>query len=267
MKSLKTLMDLNGRVALITGGAGHLGAAMCESLAELGASLVIVDIMESSCNQLSQALKETYQIDVLPLVMDLSDEQALLDLPKKVLSQFGKLDILVNNAALVGSNDLKGWAVPFDQQSADTWRLALEVNLTVPFILVQAFADALRTSKHGSVINIGSIYGVVGPDPALYEGTNMGNPSAYAASKGGLIQFTRWLATSLAPDIRVNAISPGGVWRNQPDSFTQKYIEKTPLKRMTTEEDIKGAVAYLASDLSAYVTGQHLLLDGGWTSW
>ena len=108
---------------------------------------------------------------------------------------------------------------------------------------------------------------MVGPDMRLYENTPVGNPAAYAASKGGLLQLTRWLATVLAPDVRVNAITPGGVWRDQPTEFYERYVGSTPLRRMATEEDLKGAVAYLASDLSAYVTGHNLVVDGGWTAW
>jgi NAD(P)-dependent dehydrogenase (short-subunit alcohol dehydrogenase family) len=108
---------------------------------------------------------------------------------------------------------------------------------------------------------------MVGPDVGLYDGTQMGNPAAYAASKGGLLQLTRWLATVLAPGVRVNAISPGGVWRGQPEEFHQRYVARTPLRRMAREEDLKGAVAYLASDLSTYVTGHNLVVDGGWTVW
>jgi NAD(P)-dependent dehydrogenase (short-subunit alcohol dehydrogenase family) len=145
--------------------------------------------------------------------------------------------------------------------------LALEVNLTAPFILTQACAPMLTVSGHGSVINIGSIYGIVGPYKSLYAGTTLGNPAAYAASKGGLLQLTRWLATMLAPDVRVNAITVGGVWRNQPEDFHRRYKKKTPLNRMAVEEDLKGAVAFLASDLSAYVTGHNLVVDGGWTIW
>ena len=170
-------------------------------------------------------------------------------------------------AALVGTSDLKGWSTPFLEQNSDTWRLALEVNLTAQFVLTQACAEALAASGHGSVVNIGSIYGMGGPDMRLYENTTMGNPAAYAASKGGLLQLTRWLATVLAPDVRVNAITPGGIWRRQPEVFCARYATRTPLRRMATEEDLKGAVAYLASDLSAYVTGHNLVVDGGWTVW
>ena len=128
-------------------------------------------------------------------------------------------------------------------------------------------APLLKESAGGCIINIASIYGSYGPDHSLYAGTEMGTPAAYAASKGGLIQLTRWLATTLGPGVRVNTVSPGGVFRNQPEVFVQRYRERTPLARMATEDDFRGAIAYLASDLSAYVTGQNLAVDGGWGVW
>ena len=258
---------MQGRVALITGGGGHIGAAMCEALAELGAAIVVLDMAQESCTDVARRVHETYGVETLPLVIDLTDEKAVRSVPRRALDRFGRLDILVNCAALGGASELKGWVTPFPEQSTDTWRLALEVNLTAAFVLVQACAEALVASGHGSVINIGSIYGLVGPDMRLYESTPLGNPAAYAASKGGLLQLTRWLATVLAPKVRVNAISPGGVWRNQPEAFHKRYVARTPLRRMATEEDLKGAVSYLASDLSAYVTGHNLVVDGGWTVW
>lgn len=267
MKSLKELMSLRGRVALITGGGGHIGAVMCEALAELSAAIVVLDNVEESCTKVARLIHETYGVETLPLVIDLTDEKAVRSICGKVLERFGRLDILVNCAALVGTSELKGWNKPFSEQSPGTWRLALEVNLTAPFLLVQACAPALADSKHGSVINIGSIYGMVGPDMRLYDDTAMGNPAAYGASKAGLLQLTRWLATVLAPGIRVNAISLGGVQRGQPSVFQESYVSRTPMKRMAIEEDAKGAVAYLASDLSAYMTGHNLVVDGGWTAW
>jgi len=128
-------------------------------------------------------------------------------------------------------------------------------------------APLLRSNEGANIINIASIYGEYGPDWRLYEGTDMSNPAAYGASKGGLIQFTRWLATTIGPHVRVNAISPGGIFRNQPKKFVSRYESKTPLARMATEDDFSGAVAYLASDLSKYVTGQILSVDGGWGVW
>jgi NAD(P)-dependent dehydrogenase (short-subunit alcohol dehydrogenase family) len=267
MKHVSELMDIKNRVAIVTGGAGHVGSAICDALAENGADIVIIDCNREPCAKKCEQLTQDYGVHAAPLVMDLADEKKLRKVPEAVLKQFGSLDILVNCAALVGTSSLKGWGVRFQEQDAETWRLALEINLTVPFILTQACSEALARSQHGSVINIGSIYGINGPDMQLYEGTTMGNPAAYAASKGGLIQLTRWLATILAPDVRANAITLGGVSRGQPEPFYSKYVKKTPLHRMATEEDIKGAALFLASDLSAYVTGQNLVVDGGFTVW
>ena len=262
MKSLKDLMDLSGRVAMITGGAGHLGSALAEGLAELGADIVLLDCDQKLATAKVQALQAQHQIKAVALTVDLQNEEEIRSVPDRLQ----QLDILVHCAALVGTSDLAGWAVPFEQQRSDTWRRALEVNLTAVFTLTQACYPLLKRSQHGSVIHVGSIYGMVGPDMDLYEGTLLGNPAAYAASKGGLAQLTRWLASNLAPEVRVNTLTPGGIFRDQAEPFLSRYTKKTLLKRMAREEDFKGAVAYLASDLSAYVTGQNLVVDGGLTA-
>lgn len=267
MQRLDTLMSLQGRRAMITGGAGHIAVAMAETLAELGANLVLVDRDADRLASLAVRLQETFDIAVKTHVCDLEDDAARQGMIDVVKCDGCRLDILVNNAAFVGTSGLQGWAVPFEAQTIETWRRALEVNLTTVFHLSQSLLPKLRVSGHGSIINIGSIYGELGPDWGLYEGTTMGNPAAYSASKGGLLQFTRWLATTLAPEVRVNAISPGGVARGQSPSFVTRYENRTPLRRMATEDDFRGAVAYLASDLSAYVTGQVLRVDGGWGTW
>lgn len=267
MKSVSELMNLKGRVALVTGGAGAIGGAICEALAEMGAHIVVLDLKADACHNVAEKLCKSYGIEVLPIAGNLVDEQAMRLIPGQVLERFNRLDILVHCAAFIGESTLQGWVTPFEDQSLETWRKALEVNLSAPFVLTQACAPVLSQSGHGSIINIGSIYGMVGPDMALYEDTELGNPAAYAASKGGLLQFTRWLSTVLAPKVRVNAISLGGIRRNQPDIFQERYVSKTPLKRMAIEEDVKGAVGFLASDLSAYVTGHNLVVDGGWTAW
>ncbi len=267
MRSIKDLMSMRGRVALITGGAGHIGSAMAEALAELGANIVVLDLDEERCESVAEMLRSTYGVDVLAKVVDLANEAELQAVPAEVESTFGRLDTLIHCAALVGTSALKGWGVPFEDQSPDTWRLALETNLTAPFVLSQASAPLLKAAR-GSIINVASIYGMLGPNMRLYDDApGMGNPGAYAASKGGLIQLTRWLSTTLAPDVRVNTISLGGVWRGQAESFVERYVERTPLGRMATEEDLKGAAAYLASDLSQYVTGQNIVVDGGWSAW
>lgn len=265
--SLHALMNLKGRVALITGGAGHIGSAIGDALAELGAAVVVLDQEVGACQAEAARLEQAWGGKALPLAVDLEVEAALCTVPEAILQSLGRLDILVNCAALVGTSGLAGWAVPFAEQRAETWRRALEVNLTAPFLLAQQCAPALRASGRGCIINVGSVYGLVGPDFGLYEGTTMGNPAAYGASKGGLLQLTRWLATALAPEIRVNALTPGGVARGQAEVFRERYVSRTPLRRMATELDFKGAAAFLASDLSAYVTGHNLVVDGGFTAW
>ena len=267
MKSLRDLANMQERVVLVTGGAGHIGAVIGETLAELGARIVVLDMVQQRCNEVADQIHNKYKVETLPLTVNLAKEQEVRSVSDFVLDHFGRLDILINCASLVGISKLEGWAVPFLEQSLETWKLALDVNLTAPFILTQMCTQALTESGNGSVINVSSIYGMVGPNMSMYEDTSLGNPAAYAASKGGLLQFTRWLATVLAPSVRVNAITLGGVWRDQSPEFLERYVSHTPLRRMATEEDVKGAVSYLASDLSSYVTGHNLVIDGGWTTW
>ncbi|KAG0163607.1 hypothetical protein DFQ28_005856 [Apophysomyces sp. BC1034] len=267
MRRIEQLMSLSGKTSIITGGTGHIGAAMAEALAEAGSTVMLVDRQAAQLESTAQGIRSRTQARVETFELELADEPAVRALPERVVQLCGGLDVLVNCAAFVGTSQLEGWAVPFEQQKTPAWRAAFEVNVTSVFELVQAALPWLKHTGKGSVINIASLYGVVGPDWRLYEGTSMGNPAAYGASKGALIQLTNWLATTLAPHVRVNTISPGGVWRNQPDVFTQRYIERTPLGRMATEEDFKGAALFLASDLSAYVTGQNIVVDGGWCAW
>jgi NAD(P)-dependent dehydrogenase (short-subunit alcohol dehydrogenase family) len=267
MRSLAELQRLDGRVAVVTGGGGHLGRAMAAALAEMGASLVLVDVDGASVEAAASSLAAAGAPAAHAMALDLTADGAAAAVVGAARDAFGRLDVVVNNAALTGASGVAGYAVPFGEQSLEAWQAALDVNLTAAFSLVHAARDALAEHGVGSVVNVASIYGLVGPNLNLYTGTTMGNPAAYAATKGGLIQLTRYLATVLAPAVRVNAIAPGGVARNQDAAFVERYERLTPLGRMATEEDVKGAVAFLASDASAYVTGQVLAIDGGWTAW
>jgi len=267
MPTIEKLIGLNGRSALITGAAGGLGRVMAATLAELGADIILVDLPNTEISGLIASLSERFKVNIEFISCDLEQEVQRAKLVSEVKERNKPLNVLINNAAFVGTSDLPGWSVPFEQQTVETWRRAFEVNLTAIFDLCKGLVPLLRNSEGANIINIASIYGLYGPDWSLYEGTSMSNPAAYSASKGGLLQFTRWLATTISPDVRVNAISPGGISRGQPESFQQRYTAKAPLGRMATEDDFCGAVAFLASDLSMYVTGHNLVVDGGWGIW
>ena len=206
---LNEIASLKSRSACVTGAAGSLGAHIAKFLASLGADLVLVDMPGLRLENLAAEIHTEYGTKVKSFHCDLEYERERIKLAEDILG-CTPVDILVNNAAFVGSSDLTGWAVAFEEQSISTWRRAVEVNMTAAFHLTQLLYKSLKRNKNGVVLNIGSIYGQFGPDWSLYSGTQMSNPAAYSASKGGLISQTRWLATTLAPDVRVNSLSPGG---------------------------------------------------------
>jgi NAD(P)-dependent dehydrogenase (short-subunit alcohol dehydrogenase family) len=259
----RDLTDLTDRTAVVTGGAGPLGLVLADALATAGARVVVVDLQADACAAAVDALPGSGHVAV---AADLLEPQGLSTVVD-ALEQVGACDVLVNNAAFTGTSGVPGYAVPFEEQTDDAFAMALALNLTAPFSLTRRLAPLLRAGGHGSVVNVSSIYGLVGPNMGLYEGTRMGNPAAYAASKGGLSQLTRYLSTVLAPEVRVNAFAPGGIARGQDDAFVERYERLTPLARMGTEDDFRGVVTWLASDASAYVTGQVVAVDGGWTAW
>ncbi len=265
MKNLK--FHMKNKNTLITGAAGKLGKLISLTLAELGSNLILIDKFKGDLTRLKLEINEKYNVDVKIFEVDLEDEYARERLVKTLEEKIEFLNCLINNAAFVGTANLKGWAVEFEDQSLDTWRRAFEVNVTAPFHLSQLLKNLLKASEGGNIINIASIYGYLGPDWKLYENNNLANPAAYSCSKGALIQLTKWLSTTLAPEIRVNSISPGGIFRNQPKNFITKYTDKTPLKRMAREEDFSGVIALLASDESKYITGQNFIVDGGFSAW
>ena len=259
------LARLDGRVAIVVGGAGHIGSVAASTLASVGAHVVIADIDAARADDVAAAIRSTGGSASARRV-DLEDEADCRALVAGVGEDHGRIDVLAHTAALVGTSPLPGWAVAFEEQNVDTWRRALEVNLTSVFVLAQAAAPLLSATGNGSVVVVSSIYGQRGPDPSLYTGTPLGAPAGYFASKGGLDNLTRWLSVSMAPTVRVNAVSPGGIARGQHPDFVERYTAKTPLGRMGAESDLAGAFLYFASDLSRYVTGQNLVVDGGLTA-
>jgi NAD(P)-dependent dehydrogenase (short-subunit alcohol dehydrogenase family) len=267
MRSIAQLSDLTGRRAFVTGGAGNIARAVGETLVELGATVAVVDRDAAACAERAAELAQAGKGHAVAVACDLRSEVATRDAVRDTIARLGGLDIIAHLAAYVGTTPTAGWAVPFESQTVDAWEAAMRVNLTSAFVVVQAAREALMASGHGSVVFFSSTYGVVGPDNRLYEGTPLGNPAAYGVSKAGLLQLARYLATTLAPRVRVNCITPGGVSRNTPAPFEERYVARTPARRMASPEDVKGAVAFLCSDLSAYVTGHNLVVDGGWTAW
>jgi len=269
---LSQMMDMEDRVALIIGGAGNLALVAEEALLEMGATLVLWDIDAHKLAERISVLNTPDKHQALFTThIDIRNERRTRHAIDQLAQQHGgRLDIIVHCAGYTGSIRKIGWNRPFREQRIEAWDDAIRVNLTSAFYITQQAAPYLAQRHRGAVILFSSIYGMVAPDYSLYAGTEMANPVGYGVSKAGIIHLTRYLATILAPDVRVNCISPGGVYRpseQQKMAFTSKYITRTPMDRMADPEDIKGAIAYLASDMSSYVTGHNLVIDGGWTIW
>lgn len=258
-------MKFNKKTVLVTGAAGFIGRTFCHDVAKNGGRCILVDKQSGALKDLQKNLPVVEEGPHITICTDLGDRRERDQLTDQVINNFETLDILVNNAAFTGDSNLNGWVDKFENQSIEAWSAALEVNLTACFELSQKFKSLLKKGTNPSILNVGSIYGIIGPTFSFYDETDMGNPAAYAASKGGLVQLTKWLASALSPTIRVNSVSPGGIFRNQPEKFVERYNKRTPLGRMATEQEISNAILFLVSDMASYITGHNLVVDGGLT--
>lgn len=251
--------SLKNKVAVVAGGAGLIGKPVSIGLAQAGAKVYIADIDEKNGLKLEKQNRNLKWIKI-----DIADAKSINSCINKVVKKDKKIDIWVN-CAYPRSSD---WATKFEDIKYESWKKNIDTHLNGYFLCCQKVAEQMKKQKKGTIINFGSIYGVVGPDFSIYEKTNSTMPAAYSAIKGGIITFTKYLATYLAKyNIRVNAICPGGIYDKQPDKFVKKYEEKTPMKRMGKPEEIAGPVVFLASDAASYITGHVLMVDGGWTAW
>ncbi len=270
MNSLE-LFSLKNKVAIVTGALGLIGKNHCAALAEAGANIVVCDLDEDKCKKFASSLP-TKSIGV---GVDITNKLSVENLRDKTLNEFGRIDILVNNAAINDMFENPQAATEqsmFENYPLDMWQKSLDVNVTGTFLCSQVIGSEMAKSGKGSIINIASTYGLVGPDQSIYkkpDGTqNFYKSPSYPATKGAIVNFTRFLATYWGnKGVRVNTLSPGGVENNQDDYFIKNYSAKTPLGRMAYPDDYRGAIIFLASDASAYMTGANLIVDGGWTAW
>jgi len=245
-------------VVLVTGAAGALGSALCDALVAHDVKVIGTDRVQSSVPH--QAARK----GISWITADLERVENRVRLVEEVRSRSSGSLGIVHNASFVGSSELEGWSGPLMSQSSETWNRALEVSLTAAFSITRDLTDLLISKPGSAIVHVSSIYSSLAPDWSLYEGTDLGNPAAYGVAKAGVEQLTRWLATSLAPNVRVNAVAPGGLRRGQPQSFVERYEAKVPLGRMGTETDVVDSILFLLSTQSAYVTGQVLVVDGGY---
>ena len=252
--------SLKGRIALVSGGAGPLfGSSISEALAEAGATVITASRSLARNEEFASRLKAQGH-DAHAYELDIEEADSIAALKTKVQERFGHLDVLVNSAVTVRSGG-------FEEQTPEYWEASAQGNMVGLFTMCRAFLPGMVENGKGSIINISSIYGVVANDPTLYEGTDMKQPPDYTFVKAGMINFTRYLANYYGKKgVRANCICPGGYAGGQPGPFVDNYTKRCPVGRMLDNDDIKGAVVFLASDASSYVTGTSLMVDGGWTT-
>lgn len=265
---------LAGRVAVVTGALGLLGRRHCAALARAGALVVATDLDGPGCERLADELSAVHGRRSIGHPADLGSQESVRALCDAVLDRVGRVDVLVNNAAIDEKVEAPGAGAPlrFEDYPLQAWEAALRVNVTGSFLCCQAFGAEMARAGAGSIVNIASTYGLVAPDQSLYRRADGSQAfyksAAYPTTKGALLSLTRYLAAYWGRDgVRVNALSPGGVENGQEPAFVARYAERTPLGRMARPGDYEGAIVFLASDASAYMTGANLVVDGGWTAW
>lgn len=253
---VKELLSIKDKIILVTGGAGQYGKCIVEGLAEADGTVITASRDFEAGLKLAKEFKAR-GLNVYAMQVDQVKHDSVMELKKQILEQFGRLDVFVNNAV---SRPMAGYNEPIEH-FADSMR----VNATGMMDVLREMADLIAKSGGGSIINISSMMGMFGPDLTNYEGTDMGDmPPDYFFHRGGMINLTRYLARMLADkNIRANCISPGGLFNDQPQQFLENYCKKVPVDRMANNDDIKGLAVLLASDASAYINGENILMDGG----
>jgi NAD(P)-dependent dehydrogenase (short-subunit alcohol dehydrogenase family) len=274
MSQIMDKFKMDGQAAVVTGGAGLLGKEFCRSLAQAGAGVVVADVFGDKACQFAETLcaEGLRAVGVEVDVTQPGSVQAMVDTCVKA---FGRLDVLVCSAAMDpkfdADNAARQGANAFETYPLEAWQQALDVNLTGMFLCAQAASAPMLKQNHGVMINICSTYGLVGPDQRIYERPDTPpafKPVFYSVTKAGVLGLTRYLATYYAgKNIRANALSPGGVYNQHDEVFVKNYNYRTVMGRMANQDEMSGALLFLASDASSYMTGSNLVVDGGWTAW
>jgi len=274
MKSqYKALFELKGKTAIVTGAVGILGQGFCRGLAEFGAQVAVVDLNQDRCAAFAEELERDYGTSASGVACDVSDPVSVAKMAEQDVSRFGSIDILHNNAASK-SSDLDAFFASTEKYSLSEWRKIMAVNVDGMFLVAQAVGGQMqKQGTGGSIIQTASIYGIVSSDKRIYEGSfylgrQISNPAVYSTSKAAVVGLTRYLAANWGDaGIRVNALVPAGVESGQNDTFKARYSARVPLARMAKADEMVGALVYLASDASSYVTGHCLVVDGGLSAW
>lgn len=261
------LFDLSGRVALITGGAGLLAPEHARALAEFGAIIILADINISKCKVAAAELSAD-DIECYAYELDVRSTESWTSVIENVVTKFGTIDILINNAGYTNQSTTKNFHTTFESFPLQDWNSIIDVNLTGTFLGCQLVGQQMLQNGKGAIINMASLYGVVSPHHSIYEGTPISQPVAYSVSKHGVVGLTRYVSTLWAKKgVRVNSITPGGVFNNHEGVFLENFEKLNPIGRMCDKSELRGAVVYLASDASSHVVGHNLIIDGGWTVW
>ena len=255
------LFDVAGRIVVLTGAGGRIGRILAKGLAERGAKLLLADVPGSALEELATQLGD----QTISQYCDVSDADNVRTLAGSALNRWDRVDVLVNchQYRPIGWSEAKAEDFP-----EDLWDSVIDVNLKGTFLTCREFGRHMLSRGKGSIINLASTYGVVSSNPALYEDNSLGNPLAYSVSKGGIIMLTKYLGAHWsARGVRVNCVTPHGVFSNQDPSFIERFNSMSPMGRLMEADEILGAVVFLASDASSYATGSNLLIEGGWTAW
>ena len=271
----RTPFTLVGKVGVVTGALGLLGTHHCRALAAAGAHVVVADLDGALCANRAMGLTRDFGIDALGYALDVTSRESVGGLMDVIRDQWGRVDVLVNNAAInekVEESGAGGDALRFENYPLELWEKSLAVNVTGTFLCCQVLGAEMARAGRGSIVNIASTYALVAPDQRLYRrrdgSQDFFKSAAYPTTKGAVVSLTRFLATYWGEaGVRVNALCPGGVRNGQDPEFVARYAERTPLGRMASPTDYEGALVFLASDASAYMTGANLVVDGGWTAW